>query len=595
MRKILFLSFLLSLSGSISAKDFIVEQGGSIADAIQQARNYRRLNAAGDGVNIILRGSEYVIDEPIVLRPEDSGTATAPLTIKSAEGNMATISSRKVITGWKQQGRLWVADAPKSGNRPMLIRQLWVDGKKAPLATQFGTLEGIESPTAKMQRMTDFNKEQRTITIPTPDNIADLQQEPLLEMLVHQRWAIAILRVKALLVEGKQTKVTFHEPESSLEFSHPWPQPVIGEEKGNSSYCLQNALCLVDEPGEWYQDINGRIYYYPRKGEEMEKITISSADIERLFSIEGSPLAKVSNINIEGVAFSYAAWSRPSHKGLVTLQGGFAVTEAYKLQDAGLPWDRDLENQAWTERPQAAVRAEWGENICFTQCHFEHLSATALDLKTGMKHCIVANNTFHDIGGTAILCGSFAEGATEAHNPLIISNEEYTENISITGNTVTEATCEDWGAVGIGCGYVRNTSITDNTVCGMNYSGICVGWGWTDHDTGMRNNHIDHNTVSNYARMLYDAGGIYTLSNQPASTIIDNTIANPCNAPYATNNRAFHIYLDAKTDGYTILRKTRDENQKPTTKNQQPKTNEETIGFNHPGPSIIIDNKPIQE
>ena len=585
MRKFLFFSLLMLMAGNGSAKDFIVEQGGSIADAIQQARNYRRLNAVKEGINIILKGDEYVIDQPIVLRPEDSGTPDAPLTIKSAEGKMTTISGRKTISGWKQEGRLWVADAPKVGNRPMLIRQLWVGGKKAMLSAQFGTLENIDSPTAKMQRMVDFNKEEHTITIPTPKNIKELQQEPLLEMLVHQRWAVAILRVKDLLTEGSQTKVTFHEPESSLEFSHPWPQPVIGEEKGNSSYCLQNALCLVDEPGEWYQDINGRIYYYPRPDEKIEKTSISSAYLERLLSIEGSPIAKVSNINIEGVAFTNTAWTRPSHKGLVTLQGGFAVTEAYKLQDAGLPWDKDLENQAWTERPQAAVRAEWGENICFTKCHFEHLSATALDLVTGMKHCTINGNTFRYIGGTAILCGSFAEGATEAHNPLMITDDEYTEDISINGNTITEATTEDWGAVGIGCGYVRNTSITGNTVSGVNYSGICVGWGWTDHDTGMRNNHIDRNTVSDYARMLYDAGGIYTLSNQPASTIIDNTIGKPCVAPYATNDRAFHIYLDAKTDGYTILRKTKDEN---------PAANEETIGFNHPGPSIIIDNKPIK-
>ncbi len=35
---------------------------------------------------------------------------------------------------------------------------------------------------------------------------------------------------------------------------HPWPQPVIDGEKGNSSFCLVNALELLDQPGEWYQD-----------------------------------------------------------------------------------------------------------------------------------------------------------------------------------------------------------------------------------------------------------------------------------------------------------------------------------------------------
>ena len=68
----------------------------------------------------------------------------------------------------------------------------------------------------------------------------------------------------------------------------------------------------------------------------------------------------------------------------------------------------------------------------------------------------------------------------------------------------------------------------------------------------MRDNHITGNDVSNYARQLYDAGGIYTLSNQPGSTISGNRISLPADAPYATNERAFCIYFDEATDGFTV-------------------------------------------
>jgi hypothetical protein len=112
----------------------------------------------------------------------------------------------------------------------------------------------------------------------------------------------------------------------------------------------------------------------------------------------------------------------------------------------------------------------------------------------------------------------------------------------------------------------------------MNYSGICVGWGWTAHDTGMRNNHIINNKVSDYARQLYDAGGIYTLSNQPGSSIVGNQISAPAVAPYATNDRGFRIYLDAHTDGYTI--------DKNVTEDRLIRRDE--IGDNHPGPNLIF-------
>lgn len=90
--------------------------------------------------------------------------------------------------------------------------------------------------------------------MPTPA-IKGLENESRLEMTVHQRWAIAILRVKDWEVQGERTRVTFHQPESRLEFQHPWPQPVIGGEKGNSSFTLGNAIRLLDRPGSGIRSI----------------------------------------------------------------------------------------------------------------------------------------------------------------------------------------------------------------------------------------------------------------------------------------------------------------------------------------------------
>ena len=81
---------------------------------------------------------------------------------------------------------------------------------------------------------------------------------------------------------------------------------------------------------------------------------------------------------------------------------------------------------------------------------------------------------------------------------------------------------------------------------------ICVGWGWTSLESGMKNNRIEANYVHHFARRLYDAGGLYTLSNQPGSVMRNNRIEHLEEAPYATNDRAFYIYLDEATDGYTI-------------------------------------------
>lgn len=86
------------------------------------------------------------------------------------------------------------------GNRILETRQMWVNGAKAQRAAQF--------PDGVMERMIDFNPEEETITIPTPQT-AGLNTASQVEMIVHQRWAIAILRVKEMITEeAKQLSVS---------------------------------------------------------------------------------------------------------------------------------------------------------------------------------------------------------------------------------------------------------------------------------------------------------------------------------------------------------------------------------------------------
>jgi hypothetical protein len=261
--------------------------------------------------------------------------------------------------------------------------------------------------------------------------------------------------------------------------------------------------------------------------------------------------------------------------------------DAYKLAVPGLPWDKDLENQAWIERPVSAVSVCNAHHVDFRTCHFYQLASTALDYIDNVSDCTVTGCQFEDIGGTAIMAGSFAESPMEVHRPYTHLAERC-KNIKIERNDICRTSEEDWGAVAIGMGYVRDCTISENSVSHTNYSGICIGWGWTPLYTGMENNHIVSNKVSNYARQLYDAGGIYTLSSQPNSSIRDNEITQPYPAPYATNNRGFCIYLDARTDGFTI------ENNKTTVVSGSPAgttlrlIRRDEIGDNHPGPHLIF-------
>ena len=529
----------------------------TIEKAVKQAREWRRLHnpEANGGIYIHLTEGVYFQEKTLFLRPEDSGTAQSPTVIES-EGR-AVISGGLQVTGWKPladvdsrladsvRNKIWIAEAPRIGNRHLEFRQMGVNGKKAQRASQFA--DGV------MERMLNFNPQEQTITIPTP-KVKGLEDASSLEMIVHQRWAIAILRVRSMEARGDSTIVRFHEPESHLEFAHPWPQPVIGGEKGNSSFCLVNDLALLDEPGEWYQEYpSGRIYYYPRENEDMSQATVIAPALEKLVMVDGSLERPIQYIQFRNVHFEHAAWNRPSYEGHVTLQGGFRLLDAYKLAIPGLPEKASLENQAWIARPEAAITVKGSNHIDFDGCVFQHMGATGLDYEWAVSDSKVSSCRFTDIGGSALLIGAFPDGGFETHVPFKpVNMEELCSDIQIQDNLITEVTNEDWGCVGIGAGYVKDITISHNEVSYVNYSGICVGWGWTLLESGMRNNRIEANYVHHFAQRLYDAGGLYTLSYQPGSVMRNNRIEYLVDAPYATNDRAFYIYFDEATDGYTV-------------------------------------------
>ena len=529
--------------------------------AIKQAREWRRLNRpeVAGGIYIRLEEGVYAQRNSLFLRPEDSGTPDSPTVICAVDGAHPVISGGVAVTGWKRgcnhpaipeklKQKIWSAEAPLIGNRRVETRQMWVNGHKVQRAAQF--------PDGGLERMIDFNPEEQTITIPVSQSVNPkrLQNAGQLEMIVHQRWAIAILRVKSIDVKDGQAVVRFHEPESHLEFAHPWPQPVIGGEKGNSSFCLTNALELLDQPGEWFQEYpSGTIYYYPQASENMETAEVIIPTLETLVTIDGTLSRPVKHIQFNGITFAHTSWMRPSYQGHVTLQGGFPLLDAYKLQEPGLPEKAELENQAWITRPETAIRVRGAEHIDFKHCTFRHLSSTGLDYEWAVTASSVEDCQFTDIGGTALLVGAFPDGGFETHVPFIpVDVRELCSHITIRNNFISNVTNEDWGCVGIGAGYVRNMDISHNEVCHLNYSGICVGWGWTSLESGMCNNRIEANYVHHFARRLYDAGGLYTLSNQPGSVMRNNRIEHLIEAPYATNDRAFYIYLDEATDGYTM-------------------------------------------
>lgn len=538
-------AWLLSLSGVRASGEFTldVEPGEfTIERALQQAR-LQKIHHQTDRSILRLKPGIYRLSQPIIIRPEDEHTTII------ADGDV-TISGGVLIKGWKRQGKIWVADVPELNGRPIEFRQLWVNGKKAIRARDVNDFE-------QMNKILSMDKAKETLYVPTTA-VKSILHEKRAEMVLHEMWCIANLRIKDIQLMGDSAAVTFHNPESHVHFMHPWPSPMVtADGKHNSAFYLTNARSLLNEPGEWFLDIdNHKIYYYPRAYEDMRSAEVEAPALETLLKVEGTPDRMVHHVQIEGISFSHTTWLRPSLKGHAPLQAGMYMIEAYKIrpQLSRPNGDHKLDNQGWVGRPEAAVSVNGGEGIIFKNCRFEHLGSTALDYHIYTKGGSIDHCTFRDIGGTAILAGSFGSEAHEAHLPFDPNDRRMIcTDLTITNNYINDAANEDWGCIGIGAGYVRSIRIVNNEISDVSYTGISLGWGWNQQPCAMADNRVERNYIHHYARHMYDTAGIYTLGCQPHTFIQENVVDSIYTPTYVHDpNHWFYLYTDEGSSGITV-------------------------------------------
>ena len=521
----------------------------TLQEALQRAREMRRLQVPGieDGIHIILKEGTYYLYEPLHLRPEDSGTAESPTTISAEEGGKVTISGGMPVGGWKQFGRYWVADVPDFNGRPLDFRQLWVNGRKAVRARDVINFEN-------MSRIRRNDVENQILWVPA-QAVEAVLDAPYAEMVLHQMWCISNLRIKSIEVSGDSAAVRFHDPESRLQFVRPWPSPMTtpGSE---SPFYLTNAMSLLDEPGEWFHDFREqKLYYIPRKNEDIHNMDAVVPAIETLVSIEGTLDRPVENIRFRNILFSHTTWMRPAEKGHVPLQAGMYLTEAYRINPKMKRDDNhDLDNQGWLGRPAAAVTLSGTKNVDFESCLFTHLASTGLDYRLGNSGGKVEGSLFSDIGGNGVLIGSFSPSAHETHYPYNpLDQREVCSNQHIVNNLFEDVTNEDWGCVAIAAGYVNNVLITHNEIREVSYTGISLGWGWNSNPGVMRNNTVRANHIHHYAKHMYDVAGIYTLGSQPGTVISENYIHDIYSPGYVhIPSHWFYLYTDEGSSFITV-------------------------------------------
>jgi hypothetical protein len=471
---------------------------------------------------VYMRGGLYLLKEPLVFKPEDSGTAAAPTAFVAYQQEKPVLSGGRRITGWKPvtvNGRnLWAAELADVRAGDWFFRELWVNGERRVRARHpnKGYLAVAEILDAKpevpwQEGQSQFRfKEGDVQAWPTVTNA---------EVRVMNRWVESHLPVLSVDMAGRL--VTFAK------------KSVFKLDPGDLYY-VEHALELLDQPGEWYLDPGvGRLYYMPLPGETPATVEVIAPVLAQVIRFEGKSEAGefVQHLSFRGLTFSHSEWYFP---------GGFH-TGPHKAEVWPPP---KPEVGGFAQAAVGVPGAVWGEGVRetrFESCSFIHLGNYALELARGCQRNVISACELGDLGAGGIKLGETAIRSAAAE---VARDNEISDCHIHDGGRIFHS------AIGVWIGQAPGNRLLHNHIHDFYYTGISIGWTWGYGQALATNNLVEFNHVHHIGvqsdgdgPILSDMAGIYTLGLQEGTVIRNNLWHDSAGLRYG----GWGIYFDEGT------------------------------------------------
>lgn len=529
----------LSLMAAAVHADFYVAPNGSddnpgTADApfatLAKARDaVRELVREGldKDVTVLIRGGVYLLDEPLVFGPEDSGTEQHAITYAAYVDEAPIISGGRAIAGWREaDGGRWEVELPEAGAGEWHFRQLFANGTRLPRA-RFPNAGQL----LKVENVSNDVTEIAISESPGDSNLADKDAE----LVMIQNWSIS--RVAITRSDGKNISVAN-------------PMGWIGHGSATTAspgkpVYAENAPEFVDQPGEWYLDrATGILTYMAGEGEDPNAREFVAPKAEQLLAVIGKPGAPVLNLHFKGLAFEHTAWPLPKF-GYLGIQAGHHGTQMDQVAHV-LP---------------LAIEFAYAVGCSIESSSVKRTGACAIGFGPGCQRNKVARCELADIGGNGIMVGwrgkrlgkrvelvGDASLDSDWENPADVPKAN-----EIVNNTIHACGTVNHGCVGVYDAFCEGTKIAHNLVHDMPYTGISVGFRWNESETSQRATLIKCNHVHNVMKTLADGGCIYTLGYQPGTVLRGNLLHNVHRSTFAHGGAPNNgIFFDQGSKGYRV-------------------------------------------
>lgn len=483
-------------------------------DTVRQIKN----QGAGD-ITIYLSSGYYFLNNTLYFNNLDSANAGQKITYKSwdkGDGKVPIISGAIVIQGWDYDeiDKYYYASVPDG----MEFRHLYINNYR-----------GTRARYKPLSNFTKVDSYGYKISSQDSANIPETYQYQI-EAVSLSGWKSYRCPVDYILKSSNE----IHIGANCWRLSNLTPSlnaPVIG-----SVEWLENAKEFIDINNEWYYDkIDKTIYYKPKDGVNPKNTlnAIFAPTVEELLAIEGTPQSPVMNLNFEGITFSHTTWNETSSSyGYPVTQSGYRIPEDFiPTYSVKYPPHSDR------VKTPGAIRLKYTRGIVFKNCKFEHFGQTGLSLEFGTQNSTIVGNIFQDISSAAIHVGETSDESSDLGVNAVKNN-------IISNNYISDIGVEYFDTPAIIIGYTENTTVQNNEIKNIPYTGISIGLNiYNSTQTSSYNNKINKNQIGYLMRRLVDGGGIYTLGYLPSTQITNNFIHNQINkhASIYFDNGSFQV------------------------------------------------------
>ncbi|MEN6402633.1 MAG: hypothetical protein ABFD94_11890, partial [Armatimonadia bacterium] len=270
---------------AVNGKDTAAGTAKAPFRTLTRARNaVRALKQKGlpaGGVTVLIHGGVHRLPAPLVLGPQDSGTAKCPITYAATPGESPVLSGGRIIKGLHRNADgSWSTTIPEAAGHKWVFRQLFIDGRRyiparSPNVGQYAILRGTP-PAADAK---DSGSVLGTTTGTAKDRFVfrgkDLQPWPNLsdvELRITFSWNSGTFPLKSV---DPQTNIAVLGGPACWEL----PKPGMP----TNSYIVENHPGACDAPGEWQLNREtGEVKIIPFAGEDLSKAEVVAPAMERL-------------------------------------------------------------------------------------------------------------------------------------------------------------------------------------------------------------------------------------------------------------------------------------------------------------------------